>query len=451
MSFVDDPLTTVTQDNIDIALRIGPASSFERRSVDGGADRPVLAPTSSARSYHIIDAEVELTKNTEANFMEATIVGDDTDKRPSEGDPLNEYVDPEVVTLDVYNQLTEAERDSNNISRVFTGQVANAARMGDHSFKMTAFWPGHNIIKNKKVLLVPPPVLFAGLENVDYNPRRNKISTFAELTGNRITRGTPFEPVINMSTDGIVVGERPDGTEIRYGYDGEITLTTWKKEVNSVLETLARGSLSEWDVDRYGDFYFGAARPRAHKLRYITDTSAGKQSPPWRSVQVIGDGIVSQDGWNASAQINEEPEVVRGNLGGSGFDADLAEPTFVYRNMEIQTRDEAMHVLNKIREEIREQAGGGHVEVVGHPEVWPGDAIELPDARDQPLGLDRFLVKKVIHRLNSKNGFMTRIECGGVTNAADTVFVSDVDELKDSQEYDSDIGFDTPEFGEDAL
>ena len=116
----------------------------------------------------------------------------------------------------------------------------------------------------------------------------------------------------------------------------------------------------------------------------------------------------------------------------------------------LQLGGELNHPLAS-RERFGLDDGGGHVEVVGHPEVWPGDAIELPDARDQPLGLDRFLVKKVIHRLNSKNGFMTRIECGGVTNAADTVFVSDVDELKDSQEYDSDIGFDTPEFGEDAL
>ena len=446
--FIDDPLPPVTQDSIDIELRIGPDEAFERRSVKG-SEEPKVAPTEAAREYDIIDAEVELSNITdETNYIEAIVVGTDHNIPPSEGDPLNRGDRPEVVTLDVKNQLTEAERDDQEIDRIFTGVVANAARLGDHRFKMTAFWPGFNNIKDGRVITSPPPSISGIVSRsfgttpdfkiTDNSSRKNKISTIIDRVGKRVTRNSIFDYETNLADGGVVVGERPNGEEIRNGFDQEVTRDGFREEIDTVLDDLSLKSESVWNVDRYGDFYFGAIQPDAHKLRYMTETSAGKQSPALRSVRVIGDGIVSQDGWGASAQINEDPEEVLGNISGESVEDGLAEPTFEYRNMEINTRKEALHVMDELREEIREQAGGGFIEVIGHPEVWPGDAIELPDAESQPFGLERFGVRRVIHRINNQDGFMTRIECAGLTNGVETLFEQDLKELiQEQKEYEN--------------
>jgi len=94
--------------------------------------------------------------------------------------------------------------------------------------------------------------------------------------------------------------------------------------------------------------------------------------------------------------------------------------------------------MDQLREEIREQAAGGFIEVIGHPEVWPGDAIELPDAESQPFGLERFGVRRVIHRINNQGGFMTRIECAGLTNGVETLFEQDLKDLiQEQKEYEN--------------
>ena len=445
--FTDDPLEAVTQDNIDISLHIGPEEQFERRDVPG-SDKPRVAPTDGAREYDIIQAEMEMSNVTdETNYIEAIVVGTDHNIPPSEGNPLRRQDRPEIVTLDVKNQLTEAERDGQQIDRIFTGVVANAARLGDHRFKMTVFWPGFNQIKDGRVITSPPPPISRFLNGtglsfreIDNSFRKNKISTIINRVGRRVTRNSMFDYEVNLADDGVVVGETPDGQEIRNGFDQEITRDSFNEEIDSVLDDLMLKSESVWNVDRYGDFYFGAIQPDVHKLRYMTETSAGKQSPAWRSVRVIGDGVVSQDGWGASAQINESPEEVLGNIDGTTVEDGLAEPTFEYRNMEINTREEARHVMNELREEIRDQAAGGHIEVVGHPEMWPGDAIELPDAESQPFGLERFGVRRVIHRINNQEGFMTRIECGGLTNGVSTLFEDNLEDLiVEQREYENTV------------
>ena len=434
--FVDDPLVPVTQDNIEIDLFIGPRDAFDRGTVRG-SEKPRVRPTDAAREYDIIEAEIELVDGKETNFMEAVLVGKDHNIVPTEGNPVEQRNEPELVTLDIKNQLTEAERDGQQIDRVFTGTVANAARLGDQRFKMTAFWPGFNRIQDGRIVISPPPALYFGVGETSFVSRRNTISNIIGRAGREITRGTPFDYEINLDPDGVIVGNKPERggnfTVIRNGFDEEVTRDSLLEPIETLLKDLKLKSESVWDVDRYGDFYFGAIQPDAHKLRYITETSAGKQSPAWRSVRVIGDGVVSQDGWGASAQINEDPETLLGNIDGSSVEEGLAEPTFEYRNMEISTRVEAKHVLEELLEEIREQTAGGYVEVVGHPEVWPGDAIELPDAEAQPFGLERFGVKRVIHRINNRDGFMTRIECNGLTNGTKTLFEEDLKDIIDEQ------------------
>lgn len=426
--FVDDPLEPVTQDNIDVELRIGPAYMFERGSVEA-TDRPVVRPTEQARSYEILEAEVELVDGPETNYMTATVVGDGHDVVPSEGDPLDRNEPPDVITLDIDNELTESERGGGEITRVFTGVIANASRLGNGQYEFVAFWPGFNEIQNEDIIVAPPPALFFNAGTVNYNPRRQKVSQLVRRVGISLTFDNIFDYRINVAQTGIEVGDRPNGQTFYSGFDPEVTVDSWRAPIKELLTQLELKSESVWEVDRYGDFYFGAIQPEAHKLRYITDSSAGKMSPAWRSVRVIGDGVVSEDGWGSSAMINEDPERVQGNIADDELDDELAEPTFVYRNMEINTEDEARHVMNELREEIRDQAAGGEVEVIGHPEVWPGDAIELPDAPNQPFGLERFGVKKVIHRLNSSDGFMTKIKCGGLTNGKQTTFEDTLNEL----------------------
>lgn len=431
--YTDPPLASVVEDNIDISVYMGPSDAFDVIN-----DR--LFPNDRARQYDVLSLEIELTNSTETNYVIGEVVGRGHNIKPREGSTFrSDWPEQDIITIDIDNELTEAQRDSDEITRAFTGVISNASRLGSDRFEFMAFWPGFNELQNSEVIVSPPPGLVSA-EMVDYSSRRILISRLARSIGVRLTLDTPFTYNINVAPGGVVVGTRPNGTEITAGSDLEVTVDSWRMPITTensdgLLTRIEEASNSIWDVDRWGNFYFGAPQPSSHKLRYITETSAGLQSPAWRSVRVIGDGVVSEDGWSNSALINERPIAIKENIDDSDIDEGLAEPTFTYRNMEINTQAEAREVKNKILEELREQMASGEIRVVGHPEVWPGDAVEMPDSRNQPFGLERFLVKKVTHRINSSDGFLTIIEVGGITNAAETTFEDEIPEP--DKRYDS--------------
>lgn len=426
--FVDQPLDPVVQDNLSIDCFIG------------------------GRPYHIVDLEVHLTAGSDSNWAKGDVVPDGHDYKPDPGDPL-EGESPDQIIIDVDNELMEL-RDGNEITRIFTGVISNASRVEQGLFEFMAFWPGFNQIQNGSIIVQPPSPLLenlgesdgggASLSSVSFTNRLQKASDIAEQIGDFVTQDTGFGYSVNLFEEGIDINGTLAGVDTRMNVDGEKVPLVTSGNDDGLLERIIKSTNSVWDVDRYGEFSIGPPAPdgtiptavRAHKLRYITDTTAGKQSPAWQSIVVIGDGVVSQDGWGASAQINENPPKFTSPITATGAAASveegvLAEPTFQYTNLEIDTAEEAEHVLGKLRDEIKKQRAGGTVTVVGHPEVWPGDAIELPDSRNQPFGLERFAISKVTHRLNNSDGFLTEIEVMGQTDAVQSMFSDEVEFTND--------------------
>lgn len=446
--FIDDRLEPVTQDNVSVDVHIGPEDAFE--FVDGEVHPDSTGTTfADARRYHALQLEIDISNSSESNIVIGQVIGDGHNIPPSEGDPLDEEESPEVITVDVDNELMEY-RDSADaeITRLFTGVISNKSRMAAGMFEFVAFWPGFNELQEGTVDVTVPPTTRQLEEDMlwklDYDHRRTTTSVIAERIGEKITSGTKFPYQINLREGGYDIGgiKSGDDTEITVDNPANADITT--DDATGALTRAVEASNAVWDIDRWGTFTVGPAIPegdvgngvpttiKAHKLRYITDSDAGMRSPIWNSIQVIGDGVVSQDGWAASGMVNENPAVFADDVEGTEDtegavqrSGELAEPTFVYRNMEINTTKEAKNVLEDLKEELRSQMAGGQVTVVGHPELWPGDAIELPDAPDQPFNLERFLVTRVTHHINNDDGFITVIEVGGQTNAVETVFSDD--------------------------
>lgn len=89
----------------------------------------------------------------------------------------------------------------------------------------------------------------------------------------------------------------------------------------------------------------------------------------------------------------------------------LQEPTFTFRSREIKTQEQADKAAKKIIDELLNQTKGGNVTMVGRSYVKPHDKLQLPDR----FGGGEYLVNKVTHNFNSSDGFVTVVECGGLT------------------------------------
>lgn len=425
-SYEDEPLDPIVQDNINVDCVIG------------------------GREYYVTELEVHLTNGSESNYAVGKVhQKGSNNKKPSTGDPLNGEK-PEKILINVDNELMEKRPDANGeIKRIFTGVISNASRIEHELYEFMAFWPGFNQIQNGSIDIQPAtantvietvPWAKEKVRAVDYAGRWHFTSFVAKEIGEYVTSSDGrFTYNIHLREGGWNINGEPAGYDVKMNTSGESQPLVASGGDEGLLERVVNATNSVWRVDRYGIFHIGPPIPdgdigtaiRSHKLRYITDTTAGKKSPAWRSIVVIGDGVVSQDGWNSSAQVNDSLRQMKENVTQSGGNAavssNLAQPTFEYTNLEIDTETEARNVLNKIKDKIQTQMAEGEITVVGHPEVWPGDAIELPDAENQPFGLERYGVRKVIHRVNSSDGFITKIQVMGQTNANKTFWASEAD------------------------
>lgn len=462
----DEPLQQITHDNIFNDVFIGPESAFTFSDGETHVNS-VFDPTTGeeaagqARRYKILNLEIELTNNNLSNIAFGVLVGDGHNIPPNTGTRFVRQEDeeeggadgPEVITIDVDNELMEMRPDADGeITRMFTGVVTNASRVESHAFEFVAFWPGFNELQNGTIEVSTAfpiinditPIPENAANAIEDTNQRVKASYLAKEIGQRVTDDSIFGYDINITEDGTNINGTPAGR------DKQISTTTDQistEDAQGLVNRITEATNSVWEVDRHGQFSIGPPVPdgdiptgaRVHKLRYLTDADAGRTSPMWRSVKVVGDGVVSQDGWESSSMAAEEPVVLKENVVDN--EEELSDPTFVYRNFEIDTVEEAKDVLEKLTDKLREQLASGEVEVVGHPEVWPGDSIEMPDSRDQPFASERFLITKIVHRLNNSDGFLTKIEVGGQTNASRAFFEGD-EEVELQKEYQEQKAFD---------
>jgi len=71
---------------------------------------------------------------------------------------------------------------------------------------------------------------------------------------------------------------------------------------------------------------------------------------------------------------------------------------------------QAENVANALLARLEEQQKGGWLELVGRENIRPFDDVELPP----DLGGETYLVRSVEHTIDSRNGFKTRLDLGGL-------------------------------------
>jgi hypothetical protein len=135
-------------------------------------------------------------------------------------------------------------------------------------------------------------------------------------------------------------------------------------------------------------------------LENIIDTSAGKRSPQYQSVQVIGNTPTSRRGFEARHLLSSQPVLAEAGAG---------QPSFIYEDDSITSQQQAVNAAQSLLKKLKKQQQGGFVKTVGRADVLPFDRVALPDAQ----GGGEFIVDGVEHRI-SEDGFITRHELGGV-------------------------------------
>lgn len=413
----------IQEDEIDIDCVIG-----------GGNNPSEESETIESEQWEIIEAEVVITAQSSPDYVDMRITpATDTTfpKDPSVSKEDGGYLGRNF-TLDVETDL-RADVEGPSHTRLFTGKISNMTALGDYSYEAIAHDPTqepflstseektYTSIMNQSIelnesssveIIGKPSGPFYGEEGV-LTDARIRVSDLLDLILDEI--GIDDESVAeeNLQEDGSFVVTTRDGAPIKKGKDIELTFSNWEVKIKDALEYAALASGSKWWFDRFGKFHFGPPIPNeniyAYELRYITDATDSLTRPPYQSVRVIGDGVVSQDGWSKSKILNEKPITTGDSIKEVESGAELVEPTFTYRNMEINTEEEARTVRESLVEDIKSQQADGEVTVVGFPEIRPLDVIVMPDTDRQPMGGYRYGVDKVVHRLNNSDGFLTKI------------------------------------------
>jgi len=350
-----------------------------------------------------------------------------------------------------------SEEDSNSIAASVYSSVANFDPNSDEKSEEDQFeekepTPEEKATKDReksgsllnKTIYIPMP-------EKDYSLINGNLGTYYEK---RTIKASKLVKII-LESVGITdfeIGLSDVGTPVNdtvYAKDTELILTSpWIKAVKG-LQLARNMTASEWWFDKEGVFYFGKPDSTLHELKYITDASDGKTTPPYKSVKVIGSGIASEDGYSKVSMESEDKVTFKANIKPDTEGKlekvpddwpSLREPTYTHRSAEIVTDDQAKEVAKQFISDMSEQQSDGEVTVVGFPEVMPLDGIKMPSGGRQPMGGYEYGVYKVIHRLNSSDGFITKINVSGTSNVTrDMCFIDDVPQpAEEPPESDSD-------------
>lgn len=397
----------------------------------------VVDVTIAGNSWLVQEMEIKRSRYNEVDtvLMRAFPDPDDTE------DVVPEYDD--AVTIDAGSVSTDAEDASvDDALRVYTGRVTNRRDMTNGLWKIRC--------SNSILDLTNEKIDLSSVEGA-------YVFDAARQVANSV--GVDF--ILNVSGD-VPPAEVFPGRNNNWYYqrdvgtpvveDLKVSFEKSQMFAADALDRMAEWAAMTWWVDRYDTLHFGHPNTRVHLLdepyNHVVGTDAGKKSPPYRSVKVIGDGIVSEEGWSGASQLAESPTVSQGNLPNltsavvgpksqeveealstpearnalarANFEGgELVEPTYVYKSKEIKTSRQAAHVRDKIMSQLQEQQAGGWVDLVGRPNLGVLDIIEMPDSfgntnRGEQIPPAAYLVSTILHRFNDNDGFVTRVECGGL-------------------------------------
>ena len=392
--------------------------------------------------WFIIEASVERSRPKTPDFVDMVITPDPNETIDKLPQPIHKLIGSSF-TLDVDNELYSArDTDSSEVTRLFTGSLANISPTGQNTFEAIAYNEAHqpldvaldgqggSLINQTMELPIPkePFELLPPGQRTVSGTRLVRASRVLE----KIVEELELDDVdIQLQSGGV---DKIDDGKTRAD-DRLIEFKERKIRISDALERVKKLTNSEYWFDRYGTFHFGVPEPTGHKLRFITDASAGKTTPPYRSVIVLGEGVASEDGYSRSAMNPEEAIVVKAKVAEGTDDegdvsytaitvdseTDLPEPTFTYRSAEISADQEAELVAENICSDLGEQYADGKVTVVGFPEISPLDPIIMPPHETEDgelvggkMGNAKYGVYKVVHKINGEDGFLTDIHVSGL-------------------------------------
>lgn len=396
----------------------------------------------------LVEAEVELSRISVPNYVRMIMIPDPEETRPNLPSPIDKLLGKSFRLEADNTMITERDTDAEEDNLLFEGELANISPTGEKSYEGIAYDPGQQAfapeedggsIMNEYISVGKPEYSYTKVLNdgtqTEYKVNTIKASKLIEKTVEKLDI-EKYE--IEIEEGGVTV----DGEIGSYtgGYERNLYFGSEIVKLDDALQQARERTQSEWWFDKDGTFHFGVPRPTRHNLRYITDASDGKTTPPYQSVRLIGSGIASQEG-HARTSMETEDKVVKEasiqidpetNDTTINFDTDgpLKEPVFEYTNLEVTTGQQAESSVQKIAEDIAEQQADGKVTVVGFPEIVPMDGIVMPQASDetapnyspdQPMGGYGYNVYKVRHFLNNSDGFVTEIHVGSVTGATKTI------------------------------
>lgn len=361
------------------------------------------------KEYKLTNLETENTKYGKVDIATATVVPEDSDYY------VPEFEDEVYITI--------------NDEDIFTGYIGEVTPKENATFEIKCF----NDVRKLKTTSVN-----IGTEEDFVQARKILMNTILPKAGiwNYRVRIDPTNVSIEREQ---VKTDPPKDVNVKFE-ESEVSAL-------SIIDRLAKYTNSVWWIDGSGIFHFGNPQTEFYKLSYVKETSAGKTTPPYRSVKVIGGAEASQSSWGMvhipskdpivatrtieNIRLAEEKEKIQEE---EGEDAELEKehqdvyrvkkgettpPVFTFRDKSIKSGDQADAIANALADKLVQQTRQGWVEIVGWAPVSPFDVIEMPDF----LGGARYMVQGVKHTIDSSNGFKTRIKCGGLiyTGSAESV------------------------------
>lgn len=409
-------------------------------------DNVEVTLTIDGQPWFLVDAEVELSRMDVPNYVDLLMVPDPDETAPTLPDRIDNLIGSSF-RLEADNSLiSERDSDAEEDNLLFDGNLANISATGKNSFEGIAYDPAQQAfapeedggsLMNEFIHLGQPEYSYTAMWEPNAGTKYETQTIEATELAQQIVESlgiTDYE--IELVDGGVTLGEGEDADT--FAYNRTIWISDSLITVEEALTKLREWCEVEWWFDKEGVFHIGVPRPTKHELKFITETNAGRTTPPYQGVRVIGSGSASTEGYSRTNMEIEDKVVVEASIAIDEATGDpianigeIAEPTFEYQNLEVSNDEQARSTAKKLVEDLAEQQADGTVTVVGFPEVVPMDGIIMPNGEDggypdddirtdMPMGGRGYGVYKVVHRLNSSDGFITKIHVAGVTGVVAT-------------------------------
>jgi len=377
------------------------------------------------------EAEVSRSRVSTPDYVKMIIAPDEANGTSIDSNNTGDLIG-KSFRLEADNELiSERTTGASEDSLLFVGNMSNISPLGDGFYDAIAFDPSQQVVADPEAGSLLNQEVFIPMPETAYEKINNLLA--GTIFKKRTIKASKLVKVIlqNIGVQDFSITISDSGTVINgttYAKDTEVPLNSPFINAAEGLKIARNMTASEWWFDKEGVLNFGAPDPKLHELKYITDASDGKTTPPYKSVKIIGSGIASEDGFPKVSMESEDKLVFKANIKPDTEGKlekvpdewpSLREPTYTYRSAEIVTDDQAKAVAKQFISDMSEQQSDGEVTVVGFPEIMPLDGIKMPSKETsprQPMGGYEYGVYEVIHRLNSSDGFITKISVSGTAN-----------------------------------